>query len=227
MLETPFFLGFFSLFRPLFRLPNFFRDQAYGGNASALRNTEPSPGSLPGDASKNAGNEKRRKNKKKKKTKRENPRRTEGRPAGDEAFPGNDPRSFFERRREGTFRSRASQRLAKGVGERERERERRLSPSLSRLRYSLLPFLFVFAKRRPIETIKSPTSGLSPLLFFFPPRGFRIRRKAERFFFRKKTRKELACGSQAFIATLLFDPSMSALPIIAKQNSPSVGLFTH
>jgi hypothetical protein len=39
--------------------------------------------------------------------------------------------------------------------------------------------------------------------------------------------KELACGSQAFIATLLFDPSMSALPIIAKQNSPSVGLFTH
>ena len=39
--------------------------------------------------------------------------------------------------------------------------------------------------------------------------------------------KELACGSQAPIATLLFDPSMSALPIIAKQNSPSVGLFTH
>jgi len=39
--------------------------------------------------------------------------------------------------------------------------------------------------------------------------------------------KELACGSQAFIATLLFDPSMSALPIIVKQNSPSVGLFTH
>jgi hypothetical protein len=33
-------------------------------------------------------------------------------------------------------------------------------------------------------------------------------------------------GSQAFIATLLFDPSMSDLPIIAKQNSPSVGLFT-
>jgi hypothetical protein len=39
--------------------------------------------------------------------------------------------------------------------------------------------------------------------------------------------KELACGSQAFIATLLFDPSMSALPIIPKQNSVSVGLFTH
>ena len=28
------------------------------------------------------------------------------------------------------------------------------------------------------------------------------------------------------IATLLFDPSMSALPIIVKQNSQSVGLFT-
>ena len=40
-------------------------------------------------------------------------------------------------------------------------------------------------------------------------------------------RKELACGSQAIIATLLFDPSMSALPIIVKQNSQSVGLFTH
>ena len=36
----------------------------------------------------------------------------------------------------------------------------------------------------------------------------------------------LACGSQAVIATLLFDPSMSALPIIEKQNSQSVGLFT-
>eukprot|EP00830_Metopus_es_P015346 TRINITY_DN43_c0_g1_i3.p1 TRINITY_DN43_c0_g1~~TRINITY_DN43_c0_g1_i3.p1 ORF type:complete len:206 (+),score=-34.61 TRINITY_DN43_c0_g1_i3:1607-2224(+) len=30
---------------------------------------------------------------------------------------------------------------------------------------------------------------------------------------------QLACGSQAFIATLPFDPSMSALPIIKKQNS--------
>jgi hypothetical protein len=38
--------------------------------------------------------------------------------------------------------------------------------------------------------------------------------------------KELACGRQAFIATWLFDPSMSALPIILKQNSVSVGLFT-
>ena len=38
--------------------------------------------------------------------------------------------------------------------------------------------------------------------------------------------KELACGSQAPIATLLFDPSMSALPIIVKQNSQRVGLFT-
>ena len=39
--------------------------------------------------------------------------------------------------------------------------------------------------------------------------------------------KELACGGQASIATSLFDPSMSALPIIAKQTSQSVGLFTH
>ena len=38
--------------------------------------------------------------------------------------------------------------------------------------------------------------------------------------------KELACGSQAPIATLLFDPSMSALPIIVKHNSQRVGLFT-
>jgi hypothetical protein len=38
--------------------------------------------------------------------------------------------------------------------------------------------------------------------------------------------RELACGRQAFIATWLFDPSMSALPIMLKQNSASVGLFT-
>ena len=31
--------------------------------------------------------------------------------------------------------------------------------------------------------------------------------------------------SQAFVATLLFDPSMSALPIIETQKSQSVGLF--
>ena len=37
----------------------------------------------------------------------------------------------------------------------------------------------------------------------------------------------LACGGQAFIATSLFDSSMSALPIIDSQKSPSVGLFTH
>ena len=36
----------------------------------------------------------------------------------------------------------------------------------------------------------------------------------------------MACGSRASEKTLLFDPSMSALPIIAMQNSPSVGLFT-
>jgi hypothetical protein len=39
-------------------------------------------------------------------------------------------------------------------------------------------------------------------------------------------RKELACGSQAFIATLLFDPSMSALPIIPKQNSALDHIYT-
>ena len=32
-------------------------------------------------------------------------------------------------------------------------------------------------------------------------------------------------GSQAFIATLLFDPSMSALPIIVKQSSPRTDEF--
>ena len=37
---------------------------------------------------------------------------------------------------------------------------------------------------------------------------------------------QLVCGSQAFIATLLFDPSMLALPIIKTQKSQSVGLFT-
>ena len=37
----------------------------------------------------------------------------------------------------------------------------------------------------------------------------------------------LACGSQAFIEMLFFDLLMSVLPIIVKQNSPRVGLFTH
>jgi len=39
--------------------------------------------------------------------------------------------------------------------------------------------------------------------------------------------RKVTTGSQAFIATLLFDPSMSALPINVKQSSPSVGSFTH
>jgi len=39
-------------------------------------------------------------------------------------------------------------------------------------------------------------------------------------------RQELTCGSQAYIATLLFDPSMSALPIIVLQKAQRVGLFT-
>lgn len=37
----------------------------------------------------------------------------------------------------------------------------------------------------------------------------------------------LAYGRQTFMATLLFDPPMSALPIILNQNSVRVGLFTH
>ena len=37
----------------------------------------------------------------------------------------------------------------------------------------------------------------------------------------------LACGSQAFIEMLFFDLLKSVLPIIVKQNSPRVGLFTH
>jgi len=44
---------------------------------------------------------------------------------------------------------------------------------------------------------------------------------------RKQGDVATALASQAFIATLLFDPSMSALPIILKQNLVSVGLFTH
>ena len=36
---------------------------------------------------------------------------------------------------------------------------------------------------------------------------------------KKLVPKELACGGQASIATPLFDSSMSALPIIMKQNS--------
>ena len=39
-------------------------------------------------------------------------------------------------------------------------------------------------------------------------------------------RDKLACGSQAFHSgRCFFDPSMSALPIIVKQNSPRIGLF--
>ena len=33
--------------------------------------------------------------------------------------------------------------------------------------------------------------------------------------------------SHAFIATLLFGPSISALPVIVRPGSPSVGLFNH
>lgn len=81
------------------------------------------------------------------------------------------------------------------------------------LRYGLLPS----------ETMSLSTSGTRP--------GRSIRgcsnTTGTKYPVESPGTKELACGSQAFIATLLFDPSMSALPIIAKQNSPSVGLFTH
>ena len=43
---------------------------------------------------------------------------------------------------------------------------------------------------------------------------------------REVTTGRLACGSPAFIATLLFDPSMFALPIIETQESERVGVFT-
>ena len=36
----------------------------------------------------------------------------------------------------------------------------------------------------------------------------------------------LACGNHTFMATLLFDPSMSVLPVIETQMSQGVGLIT-
>ena len=42
-----------------------------------------------------------------------------------------------------------------------------------------------------------------------------------------KQPENLSRFGQAFIATLLFDPSMSALPIMETQKSQSVGLLTH
>ena len=77
------------------------------------------------------------------------------------------------------------------------------------LRYMLLPPEMVIAPREFTEILKGngvSTRGNARIIF----PGI----------------KELACGSQAPIATLLFDPSMSALPIIVKHNSQSVGLFT-
>ena len=80
-------------------------------------------------------------------------------------------------------------------------------PSLSGLRYGLLPLETVLMR---IKACVGQGMGAG-FLEILKPVG----------------RKELACGGQAFIATSLFDPSMSALPIIPKQNSVSVGLFTH
>ena len=39
--------------------------------------------------------------------------------------------------------------------------------------------------------------------------------------------QELACGSQEFISTLLFDSSMSALPILSSQQGKRVRLFIY
>jgi hypothetical protein len=83
----------------------------------------------------------------------------------------------------------------------------------------------------------TPSLGVPPCLRYglLPPErvprlpAALAEKRGARHLFRLRLvgRKELACGGQAFIATSLFDPSMSALPIIPKQNSVSVGLFTH
>ncbi len=81
--------------------------------------------------------------------------------------------------------------------------------SLQGLRYMLLPLEIVTNGRRNTET---PSGGEVSAVGNDSIKSLGI--------------KELACGSQAPIATLLFDPSMSALPIIVKHNSQRVGLFT-
>src|ERR1700753_2077213 len=67
------------------------------------------------------------------------------------------------------------------------------SASFAGLRYGLFP-----SERKPLSTDRTG-------------------REAEGGAIKAPGSKELACGSQAFIATLLFDPSMSALPIIPMQ----------
>lgn len=44
---------------------------------------------------------------------------------------------------------------------------------------------------------------------------------------KEKTKIISVLWQQSTIAALIFDPFMSALPIIAKQSLPSDGLFTH
>jgi hypothetical protein len=68
--------------------------------------------------------------------------------------------------------------------------------------------------------VRSATDG------FWVSRNWLVAAKV-RFFDPLFYRHLMLTLSLAFIATLLFDPSMSALPIIPKQNSVSVGLFTH
>jgi hypothetical protein len=189
MLETPFFLGFFSLFRPLFRLPNFFRDQAYGGNASALRNTEPSPGSLPGDASKNAGNEKRRKNKKKKKNEKRKPAtngRTTSRRRG---FPRKRSPFLFREEKRGDFPKPSVSTTGERRGrEREREREKTLSLSLSP-KVQSAPLFIRFREKKADRDDKKSYLGSFSSPFFFPPSGISDPEKGGTVFFSKKNPK--------------------------------------
>lgn len=44
---------------------------------------------------------------------------------------------------------------------------------------------------------------------------------------KEKTKIISVLWQQSTVAALIFDPFMSALPIIAKQSLPSDGLFTH
>ena len=74
---------------------------------------------------------------------------------------------------------------------------------------------------RPPERVQSPTG-----LHWAEKRLVRLGRVLLTAPFPTAGSTELACGGQAFIATSLFDPSMSALPIIVTQKSQSVGLFT-
>ena len=84
-----------------------------------------------------------------------------------------------------------------------------------------------------LRSFHAGTSETRPLVYATsrdrvvgPRRGGAHRREQRREVFEKLTRGKLVCSTQAYKATLLFDPSMSALPIIALRNSPCVGLLT-